>query len=60
MLDDMKYHVLTPYIMVESIGWFFGVQLFGRTLFPEAYRKWQTRIKKAIVPPVGTQMTVDG
>ncbi|MBX9949462.1 MAG: DUF2309 domain-containing protein [Candidatus Obscuribacterales bacterium] len=59
MLDDMKYHVLTPYIMVESIGWFFGVQLFGRTLFPEAYRKWQNRIKKAIVPPVGTQMTVD-
>lgn len=59
MLDDMKYHVLTPYIMVESIGWFFGVQLFGRTLFPEAYRKWQTRIKKAIVPPVATQMTVD-
>lgn len=59
MLDDMKYHVLTPYIMVESIGWFFGIQLFGRTLFPEAYRKWQSRIKKAIVPPVGTQMTVD-
>ncbi|MBA3855896.1 MAG: hypothetical protein C0507_03205 [Cyanobacteria bacterium PR.3.49] len=59
MLDDMKYHVLTPYIMVESIGWFFGVQLFGRTLFPEAYRKWQTRIKKAIAPPVATQMTVD-
>lgn len=59
MLDDMKYHVLTPYIMVESIGWFFGVQLFGRTLFPEAYRKWQTRIKKAIVPPVATHMTVD-
>ena len=59
MLDDMKFHVLTPYIMVESIGWFFGVQLFGRTLFPEAYRKWQTRIKKVIVPPVGTQMTVD-
>jgi len=59
MLDDMKYHVLTPYIMVESIGWFFGLQLFGRTLFPEAYRKWQTRAKSAIVTPVGTQMTVD-
>lgn len=59
MLDDMKYHVLTPYIMVESIGWFFGIQLFGRTLFPEAYRKWQNRIVKAIVPPIGTQITVD-
>ena len=59
MLDDMKYHVLTPYVMVESIGWFFGVQLFGRTLFPKTYRKWRARIKDAIAPPVGTQMTVD-
>ncbi len=59
MLHDIKHHVLTPYIMVESIGWFFGLPLFGRTLFPEAYRKWQTRLKRAIVPPVGTQMTID-
>ncbi len=59
MLDDMKYHVLTPYIMVESIGWLFGVQLFGRTLFPVGYRKLQTKLKKALIPPVGTHMTVD-
>jgi uncharacterized protein YbcC (UPF0753/DUF2309 family) len=59
MLYDMKNHVLTPYIMVESLGWFFGVQLFGRTLFPEAYRKWLTRLKKSVVPPVATQMTID-
>jgi uncharacterized protein YbcC (UPF0753/DUF2309 family) len=59
MLHDMKHHVLTPYIMVESLGWFFGLQLFGRTLFPETYRKWLIRVKKAIVPAVGTEMTVD-
>jgi uncharacterized protein YbcC (UPF0753/DUF2309 family) len=59
MLHDMKHHVLTPYIMVESLGWLFGVQLFGRTLFPSAYRQWLARIKKRIVLPVGTQMTVD-
>lgn len=59
MIHDMKHHVLTPYIMVESLGWLFGLQLFGRTLFPETYRQWQSRIKKAIAPPVGTEMTAD-
>jgi uncharacterized protein YbcC (UPF0753/DUF2309 family) len=59
MLHDMKHHVLTPYIMVESLGWLFGVQLFGRTLFPTAYRTWLARMKQRIVPPVSTQLTVD-
>jgi len=59
MIHDMKHHVLTPYIMVESLGWLFGVQLFGRTLFPEGYRKWQSQYKKSIAPPVGTEITAD-
>jgi hypothetical protein len=59
MIHDMKHHVLTPYIMVEALGWFFGIQLFGRTLFPDAYRKWQSQFKKKIAPPVGTRLTAD-
>ena len=34
LLYDPKAHVLTPSITVKSLGWLFGVQLFGRTLFP--------------------------
>jgi len=59
ILHDLKAHVLTPYITVESIGWIFGVPLIGRTIFPHTYRKLRERIGKAIAPPVGTEMTAD-
>ena len=56
---DMKNHVLTPYIKVEALGWLFGLPLFGRTLFPLAYRKMRKRIHDLVAPPVATEMTVD-
>ena len=59
MLHDLKTHVLTPYITVESIGWIFGAPLIGRTIFPATYRRWRTRARKAIAPPVSTAMTAD-
>lgn len=59
MLRDMKQHVLTPYVMVESLGWLFGVQLFLRTLFPEKYRKSRAWMRDTVAPSVGTKMTAD-
>ena len=59
MLHDLKTHVLTPYITVESIGWIFGAPLIGRTIFPATYRRWRTRARKAIAPPVSTAMMAD-
>ncbi len=56
---DMKSHVLTPYVKVEALGWLFGLPLFGRTLFPLAYRKMRKRFHDAIAPPVATELTVD-
>lgn len=58
-LVDLKSNVLTPYIMVESIGWFFGWHLVERTFFPGVYRQWNERFHKLFVPPVSTEMTVD-
>jgi len=34
VLSDLKNNPYTPYIMVEAIGWLFGVKLFGKTFFP--------------------------
>jgi uncharacterized protein YbcC (UPF0753/DUF2309 family) len=34
VLSDLKNNPYTPYIMVEAIGWIFGVKLFGKTFFP--------------------------
>lgn len=59
MLRDLKLHVLTPYVMVESLGWLFGIQLFGRTLFPRSYRRARAALRRFIAPPVGTVMSVD-
>ena len=59
LLHDLKAHVLTPYITVESLGWIFGVPLFGRTLFPTFFRKWREKISAKVAPPVGTNVTFD-
>jgi len=59
ILLDLKSHVLTPYIMVEAIGWFFGWHLIERTFFPGIYRKWNKRFENVIVPPVATTITAD-
>lgn len=59
LLHDLKSHILTPYITVESMGWLFGAPLIGRTLFPAQYRKWKASVSKAIAPPVSTAMTAD-
>ncbi|CAA6806250.1 MAG: Hypothetical transmembrane protein coupled to NADH-ubiquinone oxidoreductase chain 5 homolog [uncultured Sulfurovum sp.] len=39
VLSDLKNNPYTPYIMVEAIGWLFGVKLFGKTFFPEKTKK---------------------
>ena len=32
LLHDLKENVVTPYVMVESLGWFYGLPIFGKTL----------------------------
>ncbi|NOY84479.1 MAG: DUF2309 domain-containing protein [Nitrospirae bacterium] len=59
LLHDLKENVITPYIMVESIGWFFGIPLVGKTLFPKAYQKWARRLKNRLAPPIATMLTLE-
>lgn len=59
LLHDLKAHVLTPYIAVESLGWLFGVPLFGRTLFPRWYRKSREKVASIVAPPVATEVPVE-
>ena len=32
LLYDLKENVVTPYVMVESLGWFYSLPLIGKTL----------------------------
>ncbi len=59
LLHDLKENVITPYIMVEAIGWFFGFRLFGQTLRPKWYDKTVSWIKKSLAIPIKTTLTVD-
>lgn len=59
LFHDLKENVITPYVMVESIGWFFGIPLIGKTLFPLSYQKWAKWLKNRLAPPVATTLTID-
>jgi len=59
LLHDLKENVITPYVMVEAIGWFFGVRLFGQTLRPKWFKNITSWIKKRFTIPIGTTLTVD-
>jgi uncharacterized protein YbcC (UPF0753/DUF2309 family) len=59
LLHDLKENVITPYVMVEALGWFFGLPLLGKTLFPRWYGKAGRWLKQVLMPSVATTMTVD-
>jgi len=59
LLHDLKENVITPYVMVESIGWFFGFRLFGQTLMPLWFKRFTSWVKNRFIVPIGTTLTVE-
>jgi len=59
LLHDLKENVVTPYVMVESLGWFYSLPIFGKTLVPTLYRRWTAWLRRLFVPSIATTLTVD-
>ncbi len=59
LLHDLKENVVTPYVMVESVGWFYSLPIFGKTLVPSLYRRWTGWLSRLFVPSIATTLTVD-
>jgi len=59
LLHDLKENVVTPYVMVESLGWFYGLPIFGKTLIPSLYWRWTAWLRGLFVPALATTLTVD-
>lgn len=59
LLHDLKENVVTPYVMVESIGWFYGLPLVGKTVLPALYKRATAWLRRLFVPPIATSLTVD-
>ena len=59
LLHDLKENVVTPYVMVESLGWFYGVPILGKTLLPSLYRRCTAWLRHLFVPSLSTTLTID-
>ena len=59
LLHDLKENVVTPYVMVESVGWFYTVPMVGKTLLPALYNRVTGWMRRLFVPPIATSLTVD-
>jgi uncharacterized protein YbcC (UPF0753/DUF2309 family) len=59
LLHDLKENVITPYVMVESLGWFYSLPFIGKTLLPTWYRRCTAWLRQTFVPPIATTLTVD-
>lgn len=45
VISDLKNNPYTPYIMVEAIGWIFGINLFGKTFLPQKTNQFFSNFK---------------
>jgi len=59
LLHDLKENVVTPYVMVESLGWFYALPMMAKTLVPALYKRLTTWVRRLFVPPIATILTVD-
>ncbi|NGZ01714.1 MAG: hypothetical protein CV090_01530 [Nitrospira sp. WS238] len=59
LLHDLKENVVTPYVMVESLGWFYGLPIFCKTLIPALYHRLTSWLRQLLAPTLPTTLTVD-
>lgn len=59
LVHDLKENVVTPYVMVESLGWFYSLPIIGKTVFPVWYRAFVAWFQRTFVPQIATTVTVD-
>lgn len=45
--------------MVESLGWFYGIPIFGKTLLPSLYQRLTGWFRRLSAPSLPTTLTVD-
>jgi uncharacterized protein YbcC (UPF0753/DUF2309 family) len=45
--------------MVESVGWFYSLPMFGKTMLPALYRRFALWLQQRFVPSLPTTLTVN-
>lgn len=59
LLHDLKEHVITPYVMVETLGWFYNLPFIGKSLMPTWFKRASDWLKHRVTSRIATTLTVD-
>lgn len=59
LLHDLKHNAITTYVMVEAVGLFYTVQMFGKTILPRLYLNVSHWLQHKLIPAISTTITVD-
>lgn len=59
VLHDLKEHVITPYVTVESLGWFYSLPFVLKTFASVWYRNFSGLVKGVVLSSVSTTLTID-
>ncbi len=59
LLHDLKEHVITPYVMVESLGWFYNLPFIGKALVPIWFKRASAWLRDRVTSRIATTLTVD-
>ncbi|MDH4226761.1 MAG: DUF2309 domain-containing protein [Deltaproteobacteria bacterium] len=59
ILHDLKEDIITPYVMVESIGWFYSIPILGKSWTKWLYKKASAWITGLWLPQIRTVVTTD-
>ncbi|MDX1412478.1 MAG: putative inorganic carbon transporter subunit DabA, partial [Nitrospirales bacterium] len=59
LLHELKENVITPYVMVEAMGWFYAIPFILKCTLATWYREWTSRVRRFFAPTLGTTLTVN-
>ncbi len=58
LFHELKDHVITPYVLVEALGWFYLFPFVGRSFFPAWVKKTTEVVREWFFPEIATALTV--
>ena len=59
LFHDLKENVITPYVMIEMIGWFYALPLIGKTVASVWYQTLTKKIQSLLAPKIATSLTIN-
>ncbi|MDZ4838363.1 MAG: DUF2309 domain-containing protein [Candidatus Melainabacteria bacterium] len=59
LLHNLKEHFITPFVTVESLGWFYSLPFVFKTVAALPYQKVTNWMRRFVKSPVATTLTLD-